>query len=481
MPLPPAAAIYEINTWVWLNSLSARVGRPITLHSVPEPELERLARLRVDAIWLMGVWYRSPAGRASALNYIHEYRGAVPDIEAADVVGSAYAIGDYEVDSRLGGAEGLAHLRGRLREYSLRLILDFVPNHVALDHPWLADAPQFFVQGDAESAAAHPGIFSPKHDRSGRLYFVAHGRDPYFPSWIDTAQLNAFAPEYRAAARETLLRIAAQCDGVRCDMAMLLLNNVFANTWGQYLRESLPREEFWPPLIAAIRREFPDFTFLAEVYWNLEETLLALGFDLCYHKNLYDRIMHWDYDGLRALLQLRPATQLRLLNFIENHDEPRARERLGPERQRAAATFIATLPAALLLHDGQLEGRRIKLPVQIARQPDEAQDAELYAFYERLLRERAEAIYHQGEWELLDAPAPLLCYSWRKGRNWRLIALNFAPKLVNALVSAPILGDALVVDALAEQERRARVTGGLLALTLDAYGAEVWRPVNSSV
>ncbi len=139
------------------------------------------------------------------------------------------------------------------------------------------------------------------------------------------------------------------------------------------------------------------------------------------------------------------------------------------------------MPAALLLHDGQLEGRRIKLPVQIARQPDEAQDAELYAFYERLLRERAEAIYHQGEWELLDAPAPLLCYSWRKGRDWRLVALNFAPKSVNALVSAPILGDALVVDALAEQERRARVTGGLLALTLDAYGAEVWRPVNSSV
>ena len=481
MPLPPAAAIYEINTWVWLNSLSARAGRPITLSNVPQTELERLARLQVDAIWLMGVWYRSPAGRASALNYIHEYRGVLPDIETADVVGSAYAVGAYEVDSRLGEAEGLAQLRSRMREYGLRLILDYVPNHVALDHPWLTDAPQYFVRGDAQSAAAHPGIFSPKHDRSGRLYFVAHGRDPYFPSWIDTAQLNAYAPEYRDAARETLLRIAVQCDGVRCDMAMLLLNDVFANTWGQHLHEPRPSEEFWPPLITAIRREFPDFTFLAEVYWNLEETLLAQGFDLCYHKNLYDRIMHWDFDGLRALLQLRPATQLRLLNFLENHDEPRAMERLGSERQRAAATLVATLPAALLLHDGQLEGRRIKLPIQIARQPDEAQDAELYAFYERLLRERADAIYHQGEWQLLDATAPLLCYSWRMGRDWRLVSLNFAPEAVSALVSAPILGDALVVDSLAERERQARVTGGLLALELDAYGAEIWVPVNASI
>lgn len=477
MPLPPAAAIYEINTWVWLSSLSARAGRTITLHDVPETELERLARLRVDAIWLMGVWYRSPAGRASALNYIHEYRGALSDVKRVDIVGSAYAIGDYVVDSRLGGAAGLAQLRRRLREYDIRLILDFVPNHVALDHPWLLDAPQHFVRGDAQRAAAHPGIFTPVHDRSGQLYFVAHGRDPFFPSWIDTAQLNAFTPEYRAAARETLLGIAAQCDGVRCDMAMLLLNSVFANTWGQHLQESFPQEEFWPPLISAVRHEHPNFTFLAEVYWNLEDTLLAQGFDLCYNKNLYDRIMHWDYDGLRALLQLRPATQLRMLNFIENHDEPRALDRLGPERQRVAASCVATLPAALLLHDGQLEGRRIKLPVQIARQPDEERDRELYAFYERLLRERAAEIYHHGEWQLLDVPTPLLCFSWRNGRDWRLVALNFASDAISALVSVPILGDALVADALAEPEKQRRVIGGILALELEAYGAQIWAPL----
>ena len=478
MSLPPAAAIYEINTWVWLNTLSAQTGQTITLENVPDSELDRIARLCVAAVWLMGVWYRSPAGRNSALNYLHEYRGALPDIEEQDVVGSAYAIGDYQVDERLGGASGLAHLRERLRSKGIRLILDFVPNHVALDHPWIQQEPQLFVRGDAESAAAQPDRFAAVHDRHGQHYFVAHGRDPYFPSWVDTAQLNAFAPEYRAAAEETLAHIARQCDGVRCDMAMLLLNDVFANTWGQQIPQPRPRDEFWPPLIQAIRREHPDFTFLAEVYWDLEKTLLSQGFDLCYHKNLYDRIMQWDYDGLRALLQMRPSNQIRLLNFLENHDEPRVMERLGRARQMAAATLIATIPSAILLHDGQLAGRRIKLPVQISRQPDELLDPELYAFYERLLRERSHEVYRQGEWQLLPITHPLCCFSWQYGEDWRLIAVNFSDQPVDQLVSVPILGDARVTDPLALKVRCKQVNGGILALSLAPYGVEIWKPLN---
>lgn len=478
MSLPPAAAIYEINTWVWLNALSAQTGQPITLENVPNFELDRIARLCVDAVWLMGVWYRSPAGRNSALNYIHEYRGALADIEAQDIVGSAYAIGDYQVDERLGGASGLAHFREHLRGMGIRLILDFVPNHVALDHPWIQQKPHLFVRGDAQNAAAQPDRFAPVHDRHGRLYHVAHGRDPYFPSWIDTAQLNAFEPEYRAAAEETLAHIASQCDGVRCDMAMLLLNDVFANTWGEQIPQPRPRNEFWTTLIQAIRFEHPDFIFLAEVYWDLEKTLLAQGFDLCYHKNFYDRIMQWDYDGLRALLQMQAASQNRMLNFLENHDEPRVMERLEREQQMAAATLIATVPSALLLHDGQLSGRRIKLPVQISRQPDEELDSELYAFYERLLHERSHELYRQGEWQLLPISHPLFCFSWQYGEEWRLIAVNFSDQPIDQLVSVPILGDARVTDPLAPTGRFNQVNGGILALTIEPYGAEIWKPLN---
>ncbi len=482
MPLPPNATIYEINTWIWLNELSANAGRTLRLQDVPDAELERLAGLKLDAIWLMGVWHRSPAAHASALNYEHEYRGALPDIRPEDILGSAYAVGDNRVDEQLGGAKGLASLRRRLQERGMRLILDFVPNHVALDHPWIGTAPQYFVRGDESIANANPGHFTRVSDQEGNPYWVAHGRDPYFPSWIDTAQLNAFAAEYRSAARDSLLDIAAQCDGVRCDMAMLLLNDVFHDTWWQYLGQARPAEEFWPALIDTVRQEYPDFTFLAEVYWNLEERLLSQGFDLCYHKSLYDRLMQWDCAGLRVLLQMRLSTQKNLLNFIENHDEPRAMERLGPARQRVAATLIATLPSPVLLHQGQLRGRRTKLPVQISRQPIEALDDSLYTFYERLLQERAREIYRAGEWELVAAPAPLLCYSWKKGDDWCLVALNFASERVPALLNTPIIGDALVVDALAtnEHERRAQVIGGLFTLEIAAYGAEIWRPALNS-
>ena len=61
---------------------------------------------------------------------------------------------------------------------------------------------------------------------------IANGRDPYFPAWPDVAQLNAFSPSLRTAVIDTLQQIAEQCDGVRCDMAMLVMNDTFARTWG---------------------------------------------------------------------------------------------------------------------------------------------------------------------------------------------------------------------------------------------------------
>ena len=69
-------------------------------------------------------------------------------------MGSPYAIGDYQVDPALGGDEGLASLRLRLRELVLLLMLDFVPNHMALDHAWLESQPQRFVRGDIQKLEA---------------------------------------------------------------------------------------------------------------------------------------------------------------------------------------------------------------------------------------------------------------------------------------------------------------------------------------
>lgn len=440
-PWPHKPFIYEINTAVWLNTLSRQAGRAITLANVPDEVIENLAALNVDAIWLMGIWQRSPAGRRSALNYIHEYRGALPDISEDDVIGSAYAIGRYQVDPAWGGREGLAEFRARLAERGLGLMLDFVPNHVAMDHPAILQNPAYFIIGTAEDARMYPGTFFPV---DGAEYYAAHGRDPHFPAWIDTAQLNAFSPAGRRAALEALLDIASQCDGVRCDMAMLVMNEIFSRTWG-HLPGPMPESEYWEDIIPEVKAQYPDFIFIAEAYWSLEYALLQQGFDFTYDKTMYDRLHHGHAPDIYIHLAADISFLERNMRFIENHDEPRAAADFGVEKSRAAAVLICTVPGAVLLHDGQLSGRRVKLPVQIKRQPDEKPNRALEIFYGRLLRELRDPIYQQGRWSLFE-PRPLwdgsssytnlLAYGWRMDDSYRLIVINITPVWSHGIIRA---------------------------------------------
>ena len=428
--------IYEINTWVWLNELSQRHGHPVTLATVPDDALDELAALHVDVVWLMGVWQRSRFARTNALKYTHEYVGALPDLTADDVIGSAYSIAAYEVDERLGGRAGLAQLRARLRARGLMLILDFVPNHVAVDHPWVDEHPDYLIRGKPRDASQRPSDFFRHKGANGKTTVFAHGRDPYFPGWSDTAQLNALNPNLRAAVVTTLLDIASQCDGVRCDMAMLVMNEIFANTWHGYAGPA-PEADFWATIIPQVRAQHPDFKLIAEVYWGREFDMLMQGFDYCYDKTLYDRVMSGDIEKLRAHLTASIEFQQRLVRFIENHDEPRAFDRLGKAKSYPAATLVATLPGACLLHYGQLTGARAKLPVHIRRGPDEPHDRELAAFYHKLLDETRNPVYQTGLWYLFETrPAGpmdptwrnLLAYGWcERGQEYRLIVVNLTP------------------------------------------------------
>lgn len=426
-------SIYEINTWVWLVELSQRYQQPITLNNIPDEEIDFLASFNFDAIWLMGVWHRSKATRNSALNYVHEYRGALPDIQNADVVGSAYSIGGYIVEPKIGGRDGLASFRARLQEHGMKLILDYVPNHVSTDHPWIATNPEYFITGTHQELRERPGDFFLSKTKSGDDVIVAHGRDPYFPSWIDTAQLNAFHPAMRRATTDTLLDIGSQCDGVRCDMAMLMMNDVFAKTWGSRAG-SKPTVDFWNQVIPTVRNKYPDMLFMAEVYWNLEHALQLQGFDFTYDKTLYDRLVGGEVQGVRAHMSADMDYLKANIRFIENHDEPRARSVFGSARQRPAATFIATIPGATLLHHGQFSGQRIKLPVQINRQPMEPRHLPLERFYRRLMVESNDPIYRKGNWVMLTPESAfegdtthqnLITYCWHDGDEFRLIIVNF--------------------------------------------------------
>ncbi|HLJ51520.1 MAG TPA: alpha-amylase family glycosyl hydrolase [Bryobacteraceae bacterium] len=369
--------LYEINTWVWLGELTRKYGRTVTLADVPAEEWDGIARWGFDSVWLMGVWERSPAGAKIAREHpglASEFAAALPDLTSADVIGSPYAVHRYVVDAHLGGQAALAIARRELAARGLRLLLDFVPNHVAVDHSWTIEHPGYFV-----------------HDQAG----IANGRDPYFPPWTDTAQLNIFRPETRQALLETLLDIGEQCDGVRCDMSILLLNDVFSRTWGG----NAPATEFWGDVIPIVRARIPEFILMAEAYWDLEYTMQQLGFDYCYDKRLYDGLVHGDAYAIRLHLTADLHYQNKLIRFLENHDEPRAAAVLPPEKLRAAVVVAATLPGAKLFHEGQLEGRRIKLPVQLARRAAEPADTGLENFYQRVLK-AAGAL--EGDWQLCE-------------------------------------------------------------------------------
>lgn len=439
---PEFPALYEINTWAWLSDLSARYRDLIELGSVPDAEWDAIAEYGFDAVWLMGVWERSPAGIAIAnrnRGLIEDFRRALPNFHPLDNVGSPYCVRRYVADELIGGPAGLAAARRELARRGVRLVLDFVPNHVAPDHPWALSHPEYFIRGTPEDFQNDPGAWL-----QVQRHVMACGRDPYFPAWPDVLQLNAFDGGLRRAQFETLAGIAGQCDGVRCDMAMLVENPIFDRTWGARAGER-PEAEYWAELIPPIKRRYPDFLLMAEAYWDREWELQQQGFDFCYDKRLYDRLEHDDAESVRLHLCADLDFQRKLVRFIENHDEPRAAQVFSPCREQAAAVVTATLPGARLFHEGQFEGRRVKLPVFLGRRPEEQENADLRAFYRRLLKSVDNPIFRSGRWSLCertgwpDNPSyqNIVAWTWAKDDQRRLVIVNLSDRPAQARVHVP--------------------------------------------
>jgi hypothetical protein len=230
------------------------------------------------------------------------------------------------------------------------------------------------------------------------------------------------------------LAVAGRCDGVRCDMAMLVMRDVFLRTWGGDFDP--PEAEFWPGAIAEVKRSSPGFLMVAEAYWDLEFELQQMGFDYVYDKRLYDRLLEDDVTLVQEHLQLASLEyQTRLVRFVENHDEPRALAAFGPQRSQAAAVVTLTLPGMRLVHDGQMEGRRLKLPVQLGRRSVESSEPGMEAFYRQLLTALGHPIFHAGQWQLLEperawpgnpSHGDYVAHSWALGKARRLVVVNLA-------------------------------------------------------
>jgi hypothetical protein len=430
--------LFEINTWPWLTEIGRRLGRAVTLGSIPDREWERLKDSGIDIVYLLGIWRRSRLGRDLARaqsSLFASYDAALPGWHAEDVVGSAFSISAYEPDPHIGSWDEVDLVRDRLHARGMQLIVDFIPNHTAFDHRWLSLYPDRYVSAPEDVYRQSPSHFRPIELPSGEVRFIACARDPYFPPWTDVAQLNYSSAETRAAMVDELRTIAQHADGARCDMAMLVLSDVFSRTWGA-LAGPAPVDEFWPSAVRAV----PGFTLLAEVYWDLDWRLQQLGFHFTYDKSLYDRLLAGSADGVYGHLTAEAEHQRRSARFIENHDEARSIVAFDG-RVSAAAVAISTLPGLRFYHDGQFEGRRVRVPVQLGRSLDEPANEVVAAFYRRLLSTVHRSVFHDGAWKLrtvrrLDDSSPqILAWQWRLGSELILVVVNLGTSAAQAAVA----------------------------------------------
>lgn len=378
---PRYSSLYQINTRFLLEDTAKKSGFPVTLEDVPDDKIIRLKELGFDWVYMLGVWQTGPCGLEVCRSMPvlrKELQRTMPDLEESDICGSCFAIQSYTANSEFGGNAGLKKFRTRLNKHGLKLMLDFVPNHTALDHPWSQEKPELYVHATESDLENEPQNYV-RIKSLGKSIILAHGRDPNYPGWSDTLQLNYGNPSLKKEMIAELFNIAQLCDGVRCDMAMLILPEVFQQTWG------ISSKPFWPDAILEIKQHYPDFVFMAEVYWGLEGELLKQGFDYTYDKKLYDLLCKRCPGQIRDYLSVDAREQQKAVRFMENHDELRAAVAFPIRVHKAAAILTYLSPCLRFFYQGQFEGSRRKIPVQLRRRPTEPVDFDLQDFYCKLL------------------------------------------------------------------------------------------------
>ncbi|HEX7472333.1 MAG TPA: alpha-amylase family glycosyl hydrolase [Candidatus Limnocylindrales bacterium] len=430
----PELVLVAKSTNVWLDQLSRSRGRPIrSLDQIPDDELERLARLGVTGLWLIGLWERSRASQE-----IKRRRGN------PEALASAYALDDYAIAAEFGGEAALAGLRANAWRYGIRLASDMVPNHMGIDSRWVIEHPEWFVQvpdppypsytfnGPDLSSDGRVAIVLEDHywddsdaavvfkraDRwSGEERYLYHGNDGTSMPWNDTAQLDYLRADVREAVIQTILHVARQFPVIRFDAAMVLAKRHIERLWhplpgasgaipsraehAMTKREfdaAIPTE-FWREVVDRVAAEAPGTLLLAEAFWLMEGYFVrTLGMHRVYNSAFMVLLREEDNATYRRVmrdtLEFDPQILGRFVNFMTNPDEKPASEQFGTgDKHFAVATLMATLPGLPMLGHGQFEGFRERYGHEFSKAGwDEPVDDGLLARYEReivpLLRRR---------------------------------------------------------------------------------------------
>jgi len=446
-------SLFEINTRVWLRDFDKGENRA-KISDVPLPYWQNLREKGFDFIWLMGVWETcsSVVDDCCLQPYlVDSYSRALKDWEKSDVIGSPYAINKYEFNPEIGSEKDFLHLKKSMNKIGLKLILDFVPNHFSAASEITKSRPDIFLPSTKELMDQDPITFYKSYHHDD-IYFT-HGRDPFFPAWTDTIQLNYFNPATIEFMSNEILTISDYCDGLRCDMAMLILNNIFNNTWRGILDERIfpkPKTEFWKIAIDKVKSADKEFIFIAEAYWNLEWELQQLGFDFTYDKKLLDRLKDGKPHDILEHLLADDEYQSKSVRFTENHDEDRAVTSLGIEKSFSAALIISSVRGMKMFFDGQFTGKRIKLPVQLGRQPNEKNIRVVEKFYDKLFRIFNDETFKNGNCNLLEplqvhpdnySNRNILGWQWNYMSELRIIVVNYSEETSQCRIKFTLPGN----------------------------------------
>jgi len=412
--------LYLINTRLWINELSEKYNQKITISTIPDAEWKDKFE-QYDIFWFMGIYQPSEAGLVNAKKYSDQYRYALPNINSeTDIVASPFAIPDYSPNPLIAKDwNEWDKMVDKLHLNNKKVYLDFVGNHTAIDHPWAKSHPEYFIQGDEYQYKNNPNFYIEVENDKGKKY-LAHGKDPNFPEWSDTLQLNYAQPEVQKIMEEQLLILADHSDGLRCDMAMLLNSSTFVRTWGWCLNDDqknyLKQNEFWKKVIPKVKEKAKNngkenFEFMAEAYWEKEE--LGESFDYIYCDEFYKNICKTAHGESSDIIKNQiyfladlPKTRRHYKDviYIENHDEERAIKSMGRDFSKAAVVVASLIPnSMLMINQGQEDGKMIRPPMQINHFPKENQDLDLKDYYQNIIDLKKTRLFKEGNWQIVDA------------------------------------------------------------------------------
>ncbi len=421
----PRAVLMAKSTYVWLDQLSKKYGRPINrLDQIPDEELDTLARWGFTGLWLIGLWERSRASQR-----IKQLCGN------PEAVASAYSLFDYQIAADLGGEAAFWNLKTRAWQRGIRMAGDMVPNHVGIDGRWVIEHPDWFIALDGSPFPSYTfngpdlswdervGLYLEDHyysrsdaavvfkrlDRwTGSVKYVYHGNDGTSMPWNDTAQLNYLNPEVREAVIQTILHVARLFPIIRFDAAMTLTKRHYQRLWfpepgtggdiptraghgltRAQLDAAMP-VEFWREVVDRVAQEAPDTLLLAEAFWLMEGYFVrTLGMHRVYNSafmNMLKAEENAKYrTTLKNVLEFDPEILKRFVNFMNNPDEDTAIAQFGKDdKYLGVCLMMITMPGLPMFGHGQVEGLTEKYGMEYRRAYwDEQPDAHLVRRHER--------------------------------------------------------------------------------------------------